>query len=82
MINNEEQSLIKALQEASPLQVHRKTDYPPMNEQLSGIFSELKQLRKENNTQESRFTHVNARKYPHHISDSVELELSKLSPIG
>ncbi|MCO6435333.1 restriction endonuclease subunit S [Nitrosomonas nitrosa] len=33
-------------------------------------------------TQESRFTHVNARKYPHHISDSVELELSKLSPIG
>jgi hypothetical protein len=51
MINNEEQSLIKALQEASPLQVHRKTDYPPMNEQLSGIFSELKQLRKENNKQ-------------------------------
>lgn len=51
MIDNEEQSLIKALQEASPLQVHRKTDYPPMNEQLSGIFSELKQLRKENNKQ-------------------------------
>ncbi len=51
MIDNEEQSLKKALQDASPLQVHRKTDYPPMNEQLSGIFSELKQLRKENNKQ-------------------------------
>lgn len=51
MIDNEEQSLIKALQEASPLQVHRKTDYPPMNEQLSGIFSELKQLRKANHKQ-------------------------------
>lgn len=51
MIDNEEQSLIKALQEASPLQVHRKTDYPPMNEQLSGIFSELKQLRNANNKQ-------------------------------
>jgi hypothetical protein len=42
-----------------------------------GYYAELNPL-----PQESRFTHVNARKYPHHISDSVELELSKLSPIG
>lgn len=51
MIDNEEQLLKKALQDAFPLQVHRKTDYPPMNDQLSGIFSELKQLRKANNKQ-------------------------------
>lgn len=51
MINDEEQSLKEALQEASLLQVHRKTDYPPMNDQLSEIFSELKQLRKANNRQ-------------------------------
>lgn len=51
MINDEERSLKKTLQEASPLQVHRKTDYPPMNYQLAGIYSELTQLRKKNNKQ-------------------------------
>jgi hypothetical protein len=51
MVDSEKQSLTKVLQEAIPLQVHRKTNYPPMNEQLSGIFSELKQLRKANGVQ-------------------------------
>lgn len=36
-----------SLKKAIPLQVHRKTDYPPMNAQLSEIYSELKQLRKD-----------------------------------
>lgn len=39
------------LEKAIPLQVHRKTDYPPMNAQLSEIYSELKQLRKEEKRQ-------------------------------
>ncbi|GJL76887.1 hypothetical protein [Nitrosomonas sp.] len=39
------------LEKACPLQVHRKTDYPPMNAQLSEIFSKLKQLRKEEKRQ-------------------------------
>jgi hypothetical protein len=34
------------LREAIPLQVHRKTDYPPMADQLKGIFSELVELRR------------------------------------
>lgn len=55
--------------------------------QISAITAKLltelaKEFPRHTPTQESRFTHVNARKYPHHISDSVELELSKLSPIG
>lgn len=40
-----------ALLKAIPLQVHRKTDYPPMNAQLSKIFDELKRLRKEEKIQ-------------------------------
>ncbi|SFM58921.1 hypothetical protein [Nitrosomonas communis] len=51
MTVSQEQLLKEALLEASPLQVHRKTDYPSMNEQLSGIFSEIKQLRKANDKQ-------------------------------
>ena len=38
-------------EKAIPLQVHRKTDYSPMNAQLSEIFSELKQLIKEEKRQ-------------------------------
>lgn len=44
--NEEDKALIEALKKAIPLQVHRKTDYPPMNSQLAAIFSELKQYRK------------------------------------
>ena len=40
-----------ALLKARPLQVHRKTDYPPMNSQLATIYSELVQLREENEKQ-------------------------------
>ncbi|WP_295625893.1 hypothetical protein [uncultured Nitrosomonas sp.] len=42
---DEKQRLKEALEKAIQLQVHRKTDYPPMNAQLSGIYSELVQLR-------------------------------------
>ncbi|MCW5600608.1 type I-F CRISPR-associated endoribonuclease Cas6/Csy4 [Nitrosomonas sp.] len=62
----------------------RLTDYShvkPIKIVPDGINQYARFTRKQF-TQESRFTHVNARKYPHHISDSVELELSKLSPIG
>ena len=45
------QDIKELLEKAIPLQVHRKTDYPPMNAQLSEIFSELKQLRKEEKRQ-------------------------------
>lgn len=37
--------MIDNLDKAIPLQVHRKTDYPPMTHQLTGVFSELLQLR-------------------------------------
>lgn len=53
-INNEieeKQALKNALEKAIPLQVHRKTDYPPVNDQLAGIYSELVQLRKAHNRQ-------------------------------
>ena len=40
------QALKVALEKAIPLQVHRKTDFPPMNKQLGEIYSELVQLRK------------------------------------
>ena len=36
--NEEDKALIEALKKAIPLQVHRKTDYPPMNSQLAAIF--------------------------------------------
>lgn len=42
---DEKQILKEELEKAAPLQVHRKTDFPPMNEQLDGIYSELVQLR-------------------------------------
>ena len=47
--NEVDQALKEALSKAIPLQVHRKTDYPPMNAQLAAIYSELVQLRKTNN---------------------------------
>jgi len=40
-----------ALKKAIPLQVHRKTDYPSMIDQLSKIYAELAQSRKENGKQ-------------------------------
>jgi len=49
--NEIDQVLKEALSKAIPLQVHRKTDYPPMNSQLAGIYSELVQLRKTNKQQ-------------------------------
>ena len=39
------------LREAIPLQVHRKTDYPPMAEQLAGLFGEVVALRVGRNQQ-------------------------------
>ncbi|SEF48451.1 hypothetical protein [Nitrosomonas ureae] len=45
--NISEKAQKDALLKAIPLQVHRKTDFPPMNSQLSAIFAELKQLREE-----------------------------------
>lgn len=44
---NKKQAIKEAQEKASKLQSHRKTDYLPMKDQLSGIFSELVQLRKE-----------------------------------
>lgn len=35
-----------SLKEAIPLQVHRKTDYPPMTDQLKAVFDQLLGLRK------------------------------------
>lgn len=35
-----------SLKEAIPLQVHRKTDYPPMTDQLKAVFNQLLELRK------------------------------------
>lgn len=49
--NEIDQALKEALLKAIPLQVHRKTDYPPMNIQLAAIYSELAQLRKTNKQQ-------------------------------
>ncbi|MDP1559141.1 MAG: hypothetical protein Q8K59_08355 [Nitrosomonas sp.] len=49
--NEEDKALKEALKKAIPLQVHRKTDYPPMNAQLAAIYSELVQLRKTNKQQ-------------------------------
>lgn len=43
---DEKQLLKEELEKAIQLQVHRKTDYPPMNKQLAGIYFELVQLRK------------------------------------
>jgi hypothetical protein len=42
---------VQMLQDARPLQVHRKTVCPPMADQLAGVFSELVQLRATNNQQ-------------------------------
>lgn len=53
-VNNEidkKQARKEELEKAIQLQVHLKTDYPPMNGQLAGIYSELVQLRKTNNRQ-------------------------------
>lgn len=53
-INNEideKQTSKEELEKAIPLQVHRKTDYPPMNDQIAGIYSELVQSRKAENRQ-------------------------------
>src|SRR5690348_264742 len=41
MKSGNESSLMNQLQEAIPIQVHRKTDYPPMADQLKAVFSEL-----------------------------------------
>jgi len=49
--NEEDKALAIALSKAAPLQVHRKTDYLPMVDQLSEIYSELAQSRKENEKQ-------------------------------
>lgn len=49
--NEGDEALKDALLNARPLQVHRKTDYSPMNSQLATIYSELVQLRKENEKQ-------------------------------
>ncbi len=43
--------MTEALLEAVPLQVHRKTDYPPMVEQLAGLFGEVAALRAGRNQQ-------------------------------
>ncbi len=48
---NKKQAIKEAQEKASKLQSHRKTDYLPMKDQLSGIFSELAQLRKANKQQ-------------------------------
>ncbi|HVW64132.1 MAG TPA: hypothetical protein VHB01_03885 [Nitrosospira sp.] len=37
---------LQELRDAIPLQVHRKTDYPPMADQLRGVFSELVEFRR------------------------------------
>src|SRR5687768_9192215 len=34
------------LAEAKPIQVHRKTDYPPMTDQLKAVFTELLEFRR------------------------------------
>lgn len=49
--NEVDEALKEALSKAIPLQVHRKTDYPPMNSQLATIYSELVQLREKNEKQ-------------------------------
>src|SRR4030065_2029498 len=49
--NEIDQALKEALSKAIFLQVHRKTDYPPMVDQLSEIYSELVQSRKVNEKQ-------------------------------
>lgn len=42
---------MNVLTEAIPLQVHRATDYPPMADQLAGVFSEVMNLRAGRNQQ-------------------------------
>ncbi len=44
--DGEAKAIKDVLEKAIPLQVHRKTDFPPMNKQLGEIYSELAQLRK------------------------------------